>query len=449
MDNKVNLKTFTTTALYGKSLDFFIGREQMLNEMGGLILDMQNIGISGGPGTGKSTMLNMLEKRLNSIKYFKKGSKIIRFSYNRPNLSDFLKKLLFILLDNLNEEEVDKIDLNKIREEYNYTTGLREFLRSLIRYEPTKELDGFQVLRLYNDFLLNELKSNDQGVVIKYLTPEQIMSTIIRIFKNIKKNLVIFIDDMDKVRFDPLTKNTSEDRLASFFYEIREFFELSKITWIITLPVNFFEKYRIQFNRPDSMSFLSMFTDIFLLNNFNRRRTIEMFRKRLDDSNFEGKIIDFIDSFALNLLLDLSRGNPRLFLYFLMKAFKLKEAQLSGSKEKSRVQKYLEDVKHENESEESTEEEEENNTKTDTRIKVNHILSSIDYIFDLDKKNRKIIAYIAYKQKTQANDHELQERTNLDRLALNRRLKQLVKQGFLEYFLDDYGKRLYTTKKLK
>ena len=64
------------------------------------------------------------------------------------------------------------------------------------------------------------------------------------------------------------------------------------------------------------------------------------------------------------------------------------------------------------------------------------------------KKNKKILAYIAYKQKVDSGDHSLQQKTGLDRLSLNRRLKELTEAGILDYFLDQYGKRIYITRKL-
>ena len=164
------------------------------------------------------------------------------------------------------------------------------------------------------------------------------------------------------------------------------------------------------------------------MHNFTRKRTVELLRTRLGFSNFEGKIIDYIDSYSLNLLLDLSRGNPRLFLYFLLKAFKFKESIKANLHEE-------EFVEIENETD-------------DSRIKVNHILSSIDYIFKLDDRNKKILAFIAYKQSVDSGNHSLQEKTGLDRLSLNRRLKELTEAGILDYFLDQYGKRIYITRKL-
>ncbi|MDD3627466.1 MAG: P-loop NTPase fold protein [bacterium] len=432
MKKDFSLEPFTTLALKENSIKYFTGRERMVTDMGNLILDHQNFGITGAPGTGKTTILNILKKNLDSIKSFTKSHIIISFNFTIPNSSDFLKRLLFILLENLEQKDLSKINLKDIQENFLYTTGLQEFLRSLVRYEPAKELDGYQVLRLYSDFIKSELQKKETSKAINFIAPENLIFLIVKLLKNSKKHLVFFIDDMDKINYDPLTNNTGEDRLASLLFELKEIMELSTTTWIFTLPINFYEKYKINFNRPETTSFLGIFSDIFLLHNFSRKRTVEMFRTRLESSTFEGKIIDFIDSYALNLLLDLSRGNPRLFLYFLRKAYKFKE----------------EPLKRKDENSDSTDTPDSESKAPDSRIKINHILASIDYIFNLDERNKKILAYIAYKQKTESNDHELQETTGLDRLSLNRRLKELADTGILDYFLDQYGKRIYITKKL-
>ncbi|HDS09933.1 MAG TPA: ATP-binding protein [Firmicutes bacterium] len=428
----LSLEPFTTLALNEDSLKYFIGRERMITDMGNLILDHQNFGITGAPGTGKTTILNILKKNLMEQKVFTKVHKIISFNFTIANSADFLKRFLFILLENLEPKDISKINLRKISDDFLFTTGLQEFLRSLVRYEPTKELDSYQILRLYSDFIKTELKEKDASKVISFISPENLLFLIVKILKNLKKHVVFFVDDMDKVIHDPLTNNTSEDRLASLLFELKDLMELSQTTWVFTLPINFYEKYKINPSIPQTTSFLGIFSDIFLLHNFSRKRTVEMFRVRLESSDFKGKIIDFIDSYALNLLLDLSRGNPRLFLYFLRKAYKYKEECLKRG-----------------ETEESVPGNETGKEKTpDSRIKINHILSSIDYIFNLDERNKKILAYIAYKQKTDSNDHGLQETTGLDRLAINRRLKELTENGILDYFLDQYGKRIYITKKL-
>ncbi len=428
MSSISSIKAFTTLALNDDNLKYFIGRKRIVGDMLSLILDHQNFGVTGAPGTGKTTLFNFLKSELESTKNFKRKHKVLSFPFTIPNTADFLKRLLFILLENLKQSDVKKIDLSKIKDDYLYTNGIQEFLRSLVRYEPSRELDAYQVLRLYSDFLINEMKNASPSKTVKFLSPDKLLFVIVKILKNLKKHLIFFVDDIDKVIYDPLTNSTSENRLASFLFELKEIMELSNTTWVFTLPLDFYNKYKISFNKPESTSFLGIFSDIFLLHNFTRKRTVDLLRTRLGFSNFEGKIIDYIDSYSLNLLLDLSRGNPRLFLYFLLKAFKFKESIKDNLLQE-------EFVEIENETD-------------DSRIKVNHILSSIDYIFKLDDRNKKILAYIAYKQSVDSGNHSLQEKTGLDRLSLNRRLKELTEAGILDYFLDQYGKRIYITRKL-
>lgn len=419
------LDFFTINPLSGKHLDMFIGRERMVEDMLGMLLEKESFGITGAPGTGKSTLINILIKKLTEDKKLKKKFKIIRINHCTPNKVDFLKRILFQILEELNKSDLKKIEIDSIRDNYLYSSGIEEFLKSLLRYEPSKELDSYQVIRLYSDFLKHELQENQtDSSKVKFLSPEKILSVIVNILTHLKRHIIFFIDDMDKVEFDPLSNSTGEDRLATLLFDLRELFELSESSWIFSLPVNFYERYRINFKQPNSGSFLSLFSEIFFLNNFSRKRTVDLLRTRLTKTNFDGKIIDIIDTYALNLLLDLSRGNPRLFLYFFRKAFKFLISQIEDS-DKDKDGKELE-----------------------KRIKVNNILGSIDYVFNLDEKNKRILAYIAYKQKVDADDHRLKEKTGLDRLSLNRRLKELAEEGILDYFLDQYGKRIYITKKL-
>ena len=61
---KLKLDPFTTLSLRPQNLDFFIGREFLIDRICSTLFSLSNVGLAGEPGVGKSSLMRAVQSRV-------------------------------------------------------------------------------------------------------------------------------------------------------------------------------------------------------------------------------------------------------------------------------------------------------------------------------------------------------------------------------------------------
>src|SRR5258708_5189912 len=104
------LKTdpFTTLALQPHNLDYFVGREALIDRLSSAMFSLSNSGLAGEPGAGKSSLMQLLRSRLpSSYHRVAIGVPLDDAAYF---LSELLREMLVVIppVPGLNFKDIDR-----------------------------------------------------------------------------------------------------------------------------------------------------------------------------------------------------------------------------------------------------------------------------------------------------------------------------------------------------
>ena len=257
---------FTTLSLQKHNLDYFVGREDLIDRLSSAMFSISNIGLAGEPGAGKSSLMQLLKSRVPSQFHH------VSIGVPLDDASYFLSELL------------------------------REML---VAIPPVPGLNFKEINR--------RLESGD-------MSKNAVFSMIRSIATRLKKPPLAFVDDLEKIKSDRVQHLTRSETTLQLLEELKALLELPKVGFVIALQEEFYAKVSQVVKEGAEPTVLGLFKNVVLVEKFRQSELKEILSVRLKEAGFKKSPEDFLEPEALTLALSLSSGNPRRFLFLLSEA---------------------------------------------------------------------------------------------------------------------------------
>ncbi len=350
------LKTdpFTTLSLQAHNLHYFMGREALIDRLLSAMFSVSNIGVAGEPGVGKSSILQLLKSRVPKSFYS------VSIGIPLDNASYFLSELL------------------------------REML---VAIPPVKGLNFKEINRRLEK---EELSKN------------AVFSIIRSIVMRLRKPLLVFVDDLEKIRGDRVQHLTRSERTLQLLEELKSLLELPNVGFILALQEEFYSKVSQVVKEGAEPTVLGLFKHMVLVEKFTQSELKEILTARLKKAGFDQKLEVFLEAEALTLALALSGGNPRRFLFL------LSEAMHRGYQRKG------------------------------DRVEFQDLFEAVNEYLKLDLVCKKLLYFLAKSGRAVASNSDLQAFMGLDMISISRRLDVLSKNRLAEMVDVVDGAKVYS-----
>ena len=344
---------FTTLALQKHNLDYFVGRETLIDRLLSAMFSVSNVGVAGEPGVGKSSLMQLLKSRV--------PSRFFHVSIGVP-------------LDDA-------------------TYFLSELLREmLVAIPPVSGLNFKEIGR--------KLESGE-------LSKNAIFSNIRSIVARLKKPLLVFVDDLEKIKSDRVQHLTRSERTLQLLEELKALLELPNVGFVMALQEEFYSKVSQVVKEGAEPTVLGLFKNVVLVEKFGQKQLKEILALRLKEAGFKKALDDFLEPEALTMALSLSSGNPRRFLYL------LSEAMYRGFPRKAH------------------------------RVEFQDLFEAVNEHLKLDLVCKKLLYFLAKSGRAVASNTDLQAFMGLDMISIVRRLEVLSKNRLTEMVEVVNGTKVY------
>ncbi len=344
---------FTTLSLQAHNLEYFVGRKELIERLTSSMGSLSNVGLAGEPGVGKSSLLQMLRARLPN------GFLSVNIGVPVDDASYFLSELL------------------------------REILATFSKVPGLKL--GEVAMRLEKE----TLSKNTIFTILKTL------------IAHLRKPLVVFVDDLEKLKGDRVRHYTRSERTLQLLEELKSVLELPRVGFVIILQEEFYSILGQIVKDGAEPTVLGLFKNIVLVEKFTRAELQEALDLRLRRASFGGSMGEFLEREALSLALSFSYGNPRRFLYL------LSEGMYRAFRRKSQ------------------------------RVDFQDLFDAVNEHLKLDLTCKKLLFFLAKSGRTAATNHDLQSFMGRDMISIARRLEALAKSRLAEMVDVVNGAKVY------
>jgi hypothetical protein len=349
------LKTdpFTTLSLQKHNLGYFVGREALIDRLLSAMFSVSNIGVAGEPGVGKSSLMQLLKSRVPS-RFFcvSIGVPVDDASYF---LSELLRELLVVI------PPVPKLNFKEIG----------------------RRLEG------------GEMSKN------------AVFSVIRSIVSRLKKPLLVFVDDLEKIKSDRIQHLTRSEKTLQLLEELKGLLELPNVGFLMALQEEFYGKVSQVVKEGAEPTVLGLFKNVVLVEKFGHSELKEILSLRLKQAGFKKSLEDFLEPEALTLALSLSSGNPRRFMYL------MSEAMYRGFKRRA------------------------------SWVEFQDLFEAVNEHLKLDLVCKKLLYFLAKSGRAVASNTDLQSFMGLDVISIARRLEILSKNRLTEMVDVAHGTKVY------
>jgi len=338
------LKTdpFTTLALQKHNLDYFVGREALIDRLCSAMESLSNVGVAGEPGMGKSSILQMLRTHV------PQGFYSVAIGVPLDNASYFLSELL----------------------------------REMLVVIP--KVQGLNLKEVGKRLEAGELSKN------------AVFSVIRSIVSRLKKPLLVFVDDLEKIKGDRVQHLTRSERTLQLLEELKALLELPNTAFIMALQEEFYAKVSQVVKEGAEPTVLGLFKNVVLVEKFTQTELREILERRLALAGFKKSLEDFLESEGLTLALSMAAGNARRFLYL------LSEGMYRGYRRKG------------------------------DRLEFQDLFEAVNEHLKLDLVCKKLLYFLSKSGRAVASNTDLQAFMGLDIISISRRLEILSKNKLAE-----------------
>jgi hypothetical protein len=339
---RLTIDPFTTLALQKHNLDYFIGREELVDRLSSALFSLGNVGVAGEPGMGKSSLMQFLQESVPAS--FHRISIGVPLDDARYFLSELLREIL------VQVPKVPGLNLKEISRRMESETLSKNVLLSLIKTISAKS----------------------------------------------PKPLLVFVDDLEKIKGDRVQHLTRSERTLQLLEELKPLLELPNMGFAISLQEEFYAKVGSVVKDGAEPTVLGLFKNIVLVERFTNEQMKQLLGLRLKRAGFKGGAENFLEPEALTLGLALAGGNPRRFLFL------LSEGMYAGFRRKG------------------------------TRVEFQDLFEAVNEHLKLDLVCKKLLFFLAKSGRAVASNSDLQAFMGLDMISIARRLEILTKNRLAE-----------------
>lgn len=328
----VNRFPFVSTPLFPPYDKLFVNRERELEFMQHYIRTGQNCAIVGRQGVGKSSFLYRLKTSMEKEIY---GS-YIQFAL-KPEDGDvrinFLRTILRELIRIIGEDdylrEHTKVDLlfELNRLEFSITLEHYQKLSHNTKAGVEGGIGGTLVgLLLPASFRakLEKMRGGEKGIKTQKEFPVHtevtLKETIGKLAKATTTPIVLFIDELDKAGRYPLEDPKWDKEVIRLLELSREIMVYRELIFVFALQEELQQKLKKAKLGEEDISLLGLIPEYETLEGFDINLTTYAVNKALKTAGFKGKIDEIFEKGVLELILTISKGNPRLIMNYLSKA---------------------------------------------------------------------------------------------------------------------------------
>lgn len=349
----LKLDPFTTLSLQSHNLNYFVGRRALVDRLLSAMFSVSNIGVAGESGVGKSSLLQLLRGRVPKDFY------CVSIGVPLDEASYFLSELL------------------------------REMLVSI---PPVPGVNFKEVGR----------RLEKEG-----LTKNAVFSIVRSITSRLKKPLLVFVDDLEKIKGDRVQHLTRSERTLQLLEELKSLLELPNVGFIMALQEEFYSKVSQVVKEGAEPTVLGLFKHVVLVEKFTQAELKQILLTRLRQAGFKGEVGEFLEPEALTLALSLASGNSRRFLYL------LSEGMYRGFQRKGK------------------------------RVEFQDLFEAVNEHLKLDLVCKKLLYFLAKSGRAVASNSDLQAFMGLDMISIARRLEILSKNRLAEMVDVADGTKVY------
>lgn len=349
------LKTdpFTTLSLQKSNLDYFVGREELIDRLSSALFSVSNVGVAGEPGVGKSSVLQLLRNGVPS-------------SFHCVSIGVPLDDAAYFL---------------------------RELLREMLVVIP--KVPGLNLQEIGRRLEKEDLSKN------------AVLSLVRSIVSRLKKPLLVFVDDLEKIKGDRVQHLTRSERTLQLLEELKSLLELSNAAFVMALQEEFYAKVSQVVKEGAEPTVLGLFKHMVLVERFTQKELKEILALRLKRAGFKKNVEEFLEPEALTLALSLASGNCRRFIFL------LSEGMYRGYRRKG------------------------------SRVEFQDLFEAVNEHLKLDLVCKKLLYFLSKSGRAVASNSDLQAFMGLDMISIARRLEMLSKNRLAEMVDIADGVKVY------
>jgi hypothetical protein len=252
-----------------------------------------------------------------------------------------------------------------------------------------------------------DIKTTARRLEKESLSKNEVFSIIRQMVLKLKKPLLVFVDDLEKIKGDRIRHLTRSERTLQILEEVKPLLELPNIGFAISLQEEFYSKVRSIVQEGGDPTVLGLFKNIILVEKFSANELKVILSKRLDKAGYSSNDEHFFEPEALVLALALADGNPRRFLYL------LSEGMYRGYRRKA------------------------------DKVEFQDLFEAVNEHLKLDQVCRKLLYFLAKSGRAVASNADLQSFMGLDMISIARRLEVLCKNRLAEVVEVVDGVKVY------
>ncbi len=333
---------FSTLALRSQDLAFFVGRSPLVERVSAALQALHNVGVAGMPGVGKSSLLQLVRRKI------PRGFHVVSIGVPVDDAAYFLRELL------------------------------REILLGL-------PADPQLPLKAWGRRLEEEK-----------LSKNAVLSMVKARVARLRKPLLVFVDDLEKIQGDRVAHLTRFERTLQVLEELKPVFELPNMAMAVSLQDEFHAKIRDVVRDGADPTVLGLFKTVIRVELFPMEELRRVVETRLSGAGWKGGAEKFFEPEAMVLALAFSRGNPRRLMYLLSEA--MDRAFLRGG----------------------------------PRVEFKDLFDVVNEHMRLDLICKKLLYFLAKSGRAMAANTDLRAFMGLDAVSINRRFEILAKNGLVE-----------------
>jgi len=341
---------FSTLPLRQEQLAFFIGHQEEVDRLKDGIFSHENCALVGEPGSGKSSLMERVRAEM------KRDCQVVSVGVPVADGAYFLRELLQQLLVSLNRKLLKRVNF-----------------RSL----------GMELRR-----------EGDR------LSKSKLKTMVMPLLQGYSKPLVIFVDDLEKVKADVERHLNRTDATMVLLGEMKEVLELENVSFVLSLQKEFYGHVERMMASSGETTLLGLIKNIIEIKPLSDSECRRLLKERMtSESAWKDSEEVFAES-AIRFAISRCEGNPRKLLFF------LSEAIYNAYRRKAKT------------------------------VSFEDLFAFLNRFYRLDDTHQKLLEYLSEHDAVSYDDAGITKALPVDGKSIARRLESLLAKGYLETTFD-------------